>query len=130
MTSAELKTIRESLGLSAQWLADRAGVLQRSVQYWEAGRSRVPDDVAELLLQIDAQFAEATRQALAVVDEQTAKQGRQPETVRLYRYRDEAALHAARPDMAGLPVTAHASLLARVRLALLARGQVVVIEYA
>ncbi len=47
MTPAELKTLRESsLGLSAQWLADRAGVLQRSVQYWEAGRSRVPEDVA------------------------------------------------------------------------------------
>lgn len=39
------------------------------------------------------------------------------------------ALHAARPDMAGLPVTAHAALLARVRLALMARGQAVVIEY-
>jgi len=55
--------------------------------------------------------------------------------VRLYRYRDDAALHAARPDMAGLPVTAHAALLARVRLArvrlaLMARGQAVVIEYA
>ena len=130
MSPAELKTIRESLGLSAQWLADRAGVLQRSVQSWEAGRSRVPDDVAELLLKLEAQFAEATRQALAVVDEQTAKQGQPPETVRLYRYRDDAALHAARPDMAGLPVTAHAALLARVRLALLARGQAVVIEYA
>jgi len=33
MTPAELKTLRESLGLSAQWLADRAGVLQRSVQH-------------------------------------------------------------------------------------------------
>jgi hypothetical protein len=53
-----------------------------------------------------------------------------PEVVRLYRYRDDAALHAARPDMDGLPVTAHAALLARVRLALLARGQAVVIEYA
>jgi hypothetical protein len=30
---------------------------------------------------------------------------------------------------AGLPVTAHAALLARVRLALLARGHAVVIEY-
>ena len=130
MTSAELKTIRESLGLSAQWLADRAGVLQRSVQYLEAGRSRVPDDVAELLLQIDAQFAEATRQALAVVDDQTAKQGCPPETVRLYRYRDDAALWESRPDMRGLPVTAHAALLARVRSALLVRGQAVVIEYA
>ena len=130
MTPAELKTIRESLGLSAQWLADRAGVLQRSVQYWEAGRSRVPEDVAELVLRIDAQFAEATRQALGVVDEQAVKQGQLPETVRLYRYRDDAALWAARPDMHGLPVTAHASLLARVRMALLARGHAVVIEYA
>lgn len=129
MSPAELKTIRESLGLSAQWLADRAGVLQRSVQYWEAGRSRVPDDVAELILRIDAQFSEATRQALAVLDEQTEKQGRPPEAVRLYRYRNDAELWEARPDMAGLPVTAHAALLARVRLALLDRGQAVTIEY-
>ena len=127
MTPAELKTLRESLGLSAQWLADRAGVLQRSVQYWEAGRSRVPDDVAELVLRIDAQFAEATRQSLAVVDDQTARQGQPPENVRLYRYRNDAELWEARPDMAGLPVTAHAALLARVRLA---RGQSVAIEYA
>ena len=130
MSPAELKTIRESLGLTAQWLADRSGVKLRTVQYWEAGRSRVPEDVAELILRIDAQFTESTRQALAVVDEQTAKQGHPPETVRLYRYRDDAALWAARPDMHGLPVTAHAALLARVRLALLARGQDVVIEYA
>ena len=32
-------------------------------------------------------------------------------------------------DMDGLPVTAHAALLARVRLALMARGHAVVIEY-
>jgi len=83
-----------------------------------------------MVLRIDAQFAEAARQALAVVDEQTAKQGHPPEVVRLYRYRDDAALWAARPDMDGLPVTAHAALLARVRLALLARGQAVTIEYA
>lgn len=130
MTPAELKTLRESLGLTAQWLADRAGVKLRTVQYWEAGRTAVPADVSEMLTRIDAQFTEATRQALAVVDEQTQKQGHPPETVRLYRYRDDAALWQARPDMAGLPVTAHAALLARVRLALLARGQDVVIEYA
>lgn len=130
MTPAELKTIRESLGLTAQWLADRAGVQLRTVQYWEAGRTRVPDDVAEIITRIDAQFTEATRQALAVVDEKTAKQGRPPETVTLYRYRDDAALWEARPDMAGLPVTAHAALLARVRLALIERGQPVTIDYA
>lgn len=130
MTPAELKTIRESIGLPVQWLAERAGVQRRSVEYWEAGRSAVPADVADLLMQIDAQFSEATRQALAVVDEQTAKQGQPPETVRLYRYRDDEALWQARPDMRGLPVTAHAALLAQVRLELLARGQAVTIEYA
>lgn len=130
MTPAELKTLRESLGLPVQWLAEQAGVQRRSVEYWESGRSRVPDDVAERLLALDQQFAEATRQALAVVDEQTAAQGQAPRTVYLYRYRDEAALWAARPDMQGLPVTAHAALLARVRLALLASGQAVAIEYA
>lgn len=87
----------------------------------------MPADVAETILRIDAQFAEAVRQVLAVVDEQTAKQGQPPETVLLYRYRDDAELWAARPDMRGLPVTAHAALLARVRLA---RGQAVTIEYA
>ncbi len=130
MTPAELKTIRESLGLPVQWLAERAGVQRRSVEYWEAGRSNVPADVEALLLKLDAQLAEATRQALAVVDEQTAAQGHPPETVRLHRYRDDAALWQARPDMHGLPVTAHAALLARVRAALMARGQPVVIEYA
>jgi hypothetical protein len=50
--------------------------------------------------------------------------------VRLYRYRDDESLWQARPDMHGLPVTAHAALLARVRLELLARGQAVTIEYA
>ena len=64
------------------------------------------------------------------MDEQATAQGRPPETVRLYRYRDDVALWAARPDMAGLPITAHAALLARVRLALITRGQTVVIEYA
>ena len=130
MTPAELKTIRESLGLPVQWLAERANVQRRTVEYWEAGRSPVPSDAAALILKIDGQFAEATRQALAVVDEQTEKQGQPPETVRLYRYRDDAELWQARPDMRGLPVTAHAALLARVRSALLARGQSVAIEYA
>ena len=130
MTPAELKTLRESLGLPVQWLAERANVQRRTVEYWEAGRSKVPADVAETILRIDAQFAEATRQALAVVDEQTAKQGQPPETVRLYRYRDDAELWAARPDMRGLPVTAHAALLARVRTALQERRQDVAIEYA
>ena len=41
MTSAELKTTRESLGLTADWLAKKAGVQLRTVRYWESGRNAV-----------------------------------------------------------------------------------------
>jgi DNA-binding transcriptional regulator YiaG len=50
MTSQELKALRESLGLSQQWLADQAGVQKRTVAYWESGRNQVPKDVAEIIL--------------------------------------------------------------------------------
>jgi DNA-binding transcriptional regulator YiaG len=53
MTPAELKTMRESLGLSINWLAERAGVSPRSAQYWESGERSVPSDVEELLIDID-----------------------------------------------------------------------------
>ena len=35
MTSAELKTLRESPGLPVQWLAERANVQRRTVEYWK-----------------------------------------------------------------------------------------------
>ena len=50
MTPAELKTIREACGLSQAWLAQRAQVNERTVRYWESGKSTVPDDVATLVL--------------------------------------------------------------------------------
>ena len=124
MGPAELKTIRESLGLSARWLADRAGVLQRSVQYWEAAAAAVPEDVADLILRIDAQFTESDAAGAGGgrrADGQAGPPARNRAAVPLSGRR--RALHAARPDMSGLPVTAHAALLARVRLALLARGR-------
>jgi DNA-binding transcriptional regulator YiaG len=34
MTPADFKTLRESLGLSARWLADRLSVDQRTVRRW------------------------------------------------------------------------------------------------
>ncbi len=45
MTPAEFKCYRESLGLSAQWLADRWGVATYSVQRWERSRS-LPEELA------------------------------------------------------------------------------------
>jgi len=50
MTSEQLKALRESLGLSQQWLADQANVRKRTVAHWESGRNNVPVDVAEIIL--------------------------------------------------------------------------------
>lgn len=55
MTPAELKVLRESLGLSAQWIADRLGVDQRTVRRWEDGALPIRADVITLLHELDAQ---------------------------------------------------------------------------
>lgn len=55
MTGAEFKTIRESLGLSAQALAEILGISQeRTVRRWEDGTRSVPDDAAARLRELDA----------------------------------------------------------------------------
>lgn len=45
MTDAELKVIREYLGLTTRWLADHLGVAERTVHRWESGASPIPDGV-------------------------------------------------------------------------------------
>ncbi len=125
MTPAEFKTLRESLGLSAQWLADRAGVALRTVQYWEAGRrARIPADVCAILTEIDDKFERAVALALEIYIKSGA-----PPKVTLLRYSSDADLWRYRPDMAGLPAAAHAALLARTRRALTAHGARVSIVY-
>ena len=37
MTAAELRIIRERLGVTGDWLAARLGVIPRTVRRWEAG---------------------------------------------------------------------------------------------
>lgn len=125
MTPAELKTLRESLGLSAQWVADQAGVRLRTVQYWEAGRMPVPDDVANLLTSIDRQYDQAVAITMESIEEAPDK----PADVVLVRYRADADLWRFRPDMQPLPSSSHAMLLSRLRRKLWANNIPSVIEY-
>jgi predicted transcriptional regulator len=129
MTSAELKTLREALGLSVAWVAACAGVQRRTVEYWEAGRMAVPADVEKTIRAIDFQFNHAANQALAVAIENRDKYGK-PTTIDIRRYRTDEALWAAVTDMYGFPVTAHAALLDRSRRLLELHGFVVTINYA
>ena len=125
MTSAELKTRRESLGLTADWLAKKARVQLRTVRYWEAGRNKVPDDVAELITTLDAWRESAVS---AMVQSCTAATPA-PDEVVLLRYRDDEQLWAHHPGFEGLPVTFHASALLASQKALQTSGCRVKIVY-
>lgn len=116
MTGAELRTLRDSLGLSAEQVAQLAGVRGRTVQRWEVDEWPVPQDVAGALQRLDAQLEQAV---LAAVDGLQAAQADAgaPTDVVLVRYRTEADLARYRPDMAALPASVHGALIDRVRLA-------------
>ncbi len=64
MTPAELRVVRESLGLTARWLAEQAGVKELTVARWES-TYRVPDDVAALIEGLEAEQASQVAQYVA-----------------------------------------------------------------
>jgi hypothetical protein len=129
MNPAEFKTISESLGLTAQWLADRFAVNLRTVQYWQSGeRANPPDDVCLELLELDRQINEAVERAYQAVIELKKSRGL-PEEVVLYRFREEVKLWKHHPEMDSLPLTCHSALLARLRRKLLQKKINVAIDY-
>ncbi len=129
MLPAEFKTISESLGLTAQWLADRFAVNLRTIQYWQSGdRANPPDDVCAELLTLDELVEEAVEEAFDAVIELRDEKGL-PDEVVLFRFRDEKKLWKHHPEMDGLPLTCHASLLARLRRRLVEEEINCVINY-
>ena len=117
MTAAELKTLREALGLSVSWLAIQAGVRVRTVNYWESGKTPVPQDVEEIMRELEAQALTAVNQAV-----ETYIASGSPGEVTLLRYRTDADLWKYREDMRGLPATFHAAMLYRASYALRDNG--------
>jgi len=45
MTPAELKTIRQNLGLSQRSLGEALGYSGRSIRHWESGQREIPKTV-------------------------------------------------------------------------------------
>jgi transcriptional regulator with XRE-family HTH domain len=114
MNGAELKTIRESLGLSLQWLADKASVSHRSAAYWEAG-AKIPNDVIKLILSLEKSVNNAVANALISIIDATENQQGLPDRIVLVRYKTDQDLWRFRKDMAGFPASYHASILYRLR---------------
>ncbi|MDR2892266.1 MAG: hypothetical protein LBV80_04175 [Deltaproteobacteria bacterium] len=125
MTGAELKTLRENLGLTSEWLVKRTGVTQCALACWEADKAAVPDYVAELLLSIDALF-DATRRALLQTFEQSAS-----DEIVLMRYKTDQELWHFQPEFleARLSATSYGALLFRTAKALEYRGAKVKMVY-
>lgn len=117
MTGAELRTLRDSLGLSAEQVAGMAGVKGRTVQRWEVDDWPVPQDVAELLQRLDALLERAMLGAVDGLQAAQAGRGAPQEEVVLLRYRSAEDLARYRPGMAELPPAVHGALIDRVRLA-------------
>lgn len=71
MSPAEIRMVREYLGLTRPWLAGWLGVAERTIARWEDGKSPVPDDVRLKLEALEGVAAEQVGQlvdALAVED--------------------------------------------------------------
>lgn len=58
MTAAELKVVREFLGVTGDWLAGHLGVNPRTVRNWEEGRRAIPDGVRLAVEDLEARTGE------------------------------------------------------------------------
>lgn len=130
MTPAELKTMREAIGLSVSELAAFANnVQERTVRYWESGRNQVPKDVETLVMDIrqllDAranELAEAIRELIRI-------DGPLEGPFVLIRYKENADLWHFEPKWRSLPTTAHGAFLTKCRVALADLGVATRIVY-
>lgn len=127
MTGAELRTLRETMGISVVWLAQntqerrehRHGVNRRSVTMWETGDVPVPDDVAQMILSIRINWLTwiqaCIETALESINEASNSLGSPPADIDIYRYKTDHDLWVAHPGFQGLPATHHAAGIARVK---------------
>lgn len=129
MTNAEVKTLRESLGLSVAWLSRAARVDERTVRYWESGHTSVPADVAQLLAEVNRMLNLAVdkHEELIFQIEVTDR----PDHIVMLRYRTNEDLWRFQPEFRemGLPATCHAAMLARLIHRMERRGQKVTLVY-
>ena len=122
MTPAELRTLREGLGLTLADVATLGSVQLRTAQRWEEGVSAVPKEVAQALRSLDSVVERALREAVA----QVARCDPPPAQVALLRYRSDDDLARADPVMAErfqpAPAKVHGMMIGRLSRALQADG--------
>lgn len=124
MNPAMYKTLRESLGLTARDVAERAGVHLVTAQRWDV-KTPPPPEVVKMLTKEWADWAILINKTVEKKRETIEKYGH-PQSADLTRYRsDEQAA------IAGVDMTArqHAALLGHIMMALTREGVTVDIDY-
>lgn len=69
MTDAELKVVREFLGVTGDWLAAHLGVSPRTVRHWEQGKYPIPDGVRLAVEQLETVAAQQVNAGIKVLSE-------------------------------------------------------------
>jgi len=130
MTPAELKTMREAIGLSVPELAAFANnVQERTVRYWESGRNQVPQDVETLVMDI-SQLLDARANELADgIRELIKLNGPLEGPFVLIRYKENADMWHFEPEWRSWPTTTHGAFLYRCCVALADLGVATRIVY-
>lgn len=113
MTGAELKTIRESLGLTAEWLAERAKVALRTFRYWESGKSKVPEDVISQVEHLYKNFLETIEKHTFEIKKLI--KNKKTNFLILLRYRTNQDLWEFQKEFFPMPCTFHAQILQHVK---------------
>jgi hypothetical protein len=108
MNGAELKTFREYLGLTVDWLSSHMNVAPRTLKYWEASDGPIPADVAQEIHALLGAADEMCNQVNGKLFQSA------PIRTVTIRYQREADLWSAHPEMNGLPASFHARCLARI----------------
>lgn len=105
MTPAELRVVREFLGLSPEWLADHLKVSARTVRHWEAGKYVIPDGVRLTVEDLEARTGD-------FISNLVEKLMDLPDPV-LITYRSDAEYRAADPE-GPFPASWHRAVVARI----------------
>jgi len=128
MRPAELRTFRESLGLSAKWMATHFNVPLDRVYGWESGHGPLPDGVADALRRIAVLINEAVERAIVTLLEVRGN-GDVTAPVILLRYCSDDELWYFHPELRPISSGSHAVMLGRICQTLAARDIETAIEY-
>ena len=108
-----MKDLRESLGLSIEWVAEQTGMSANSIKNIESGAKKAPQSIMNFLKQIDDVINQSVNQAAEQITEAERLTGDLPERLDLVRYNNDFDLWRYQPEFKPLPATCHAALINR-----------------